>query len=211
MPPCRIDHLVVTAPSLQSGAEFIRQRLGVEPQPGGRHPRMGTHNLLLRLGEALYLEVISSDPSATAPARARWFGLDHLHPDAEPALQAWVARTPDIRTSVVAATEELGDIEPMSRGELRWLITIPNDGVVPLQGSGPALIEWESAVHPAAGLRDFGLALVEFTITHPDPDRVSRLLSSIDMEDQIAVSAPAGRTASALSARINTPQGPRRL
>jgi hypothetical protein len=58
MPYCYIDHIVITAPDLEVGAEFVRQTLGVIPQSGGAHPRMGTHNLLLRLGDSLYLEVI---------------------------------------------------------------------------------------------------------------------------------------------------------
>ncbi|WP_439000279.1 VOC family protein [Pseudomonas benzopyrenica] len=63
-----LDHLVVVAPTLAAGALYIAQRLGLEMQPGGQHPRMGTHNLLLRLGDA-YLEVIAPDPDAVPPAR----------------------------------------------------------------------------------------------------------------------------------------------
>jgi hypothetical protein len=64
MPRCRIDHIAVTAPTLEAGAELVRLALGVEPQAGGAHARMGTHNLLLRLGDAVYLEVIAPDPRA---------------------------------------------------------------------------------------------------------------------------------------------------
>lgn len=77
MPGCRIDHITITAPSLAAGAEFVSQTLGVLPQVGGEHPRMGTHNLLLRLGDALFLEVISPNPLVPAPARPRWFALDN--------------------------------------------------------------------------------------------------------------------------------------
>src|SRR4051812_12900340 len=55
MHPCQLDHLTVTAPTLAQGAAFVRDALGAELQPGGEHPRMGTHNLLLRLGDTLFL------------------------------------------------------------------------------------------------------------------------------------------------------------
>ena len=78
MPPSQIDHLTVTAPSLAAGSAFVQEVLGVAPQAGGEHPRMGTHNLLLRLGDSLFLEVIAANPQVPAPDRPRWFGLDQL-------------------------------------------------------------------------------------------------------------------------------------
>ncbi|MCD0504910.1 VOC family protein, partial [Bordetella petrii] len=54
-----LDHIAVAAPDLASGADWVERALGVRPQRGGAHPRMGTHNLLLRLGPDVYLEVIA--------------------------------------------------------------------------------------------------------------------------------------------------------
>lgn len=211
MPRCLIDHITVTAPTLEAGAEFVRQALGVAPQPGGEHPRMGTHNLLLRLGDSLFLEVISPNPKAPAPSRPRWFALDTLSPTATPMLSTWVARTPDIRSTASACTEALGNIEPMSRGALDWLITIPADGALPLNGIAPALIEWQTEVHPASTLQDHGLSLAKLELFHPEPDRISRLLRSLDLEGPLSVSSPsAGRTAY-MVAHIDTPQGLRLL
>ncbi len=65
--PCQIDHIVITAPDLGAGAELVRRSLGVMPQAGGEHARMGTHNLLLKLGDSLYLEVIAPNPNAPEP------------------------------------------------------------------------------------------------------------------------------------------------
>jgi len=59
MLPSFIDHIAITAPTLEAGAKFVKNVLGVNPQKGGEHLRMGTHNLLLRLGDTTYLEVIS--------------------------------------------------------------------------------------------------------------------------------------------------------
>src|SRR3989442_15725565 len=125
---CQIDHLVVTAPDLAAGAELVRRSLGVTPQPGGEHARMGTHNSLLKLGDSLYLEVIAPNPDAPRPGRPRWFQLDGQEWVSRPRLATWVARTSDLRSTLAAASEPLGAVEPMSRGDLSWLITIPADG-----------------------------------------------------------------------------------
>lgn len=205
-----LDHIAVTAFSLEAGAAFVRETLGVSPQAGGEHPRMGTHNLLLRLGDAIYLEVIAPNPSAPAPARPRWFGLDRLGVDS-PRLSAWVVRTSDVAAAVAGAAEPLGEVEPMNRGALHWLITIPADGSLPLGGAAPALIQWHTDVHPAARLEDKGLSLAGLEIHHPDPDRVSRLLRSLGIEAPVSVlPAPAG-AAPSLVAYIDTPRGMRRL
>jgi len=211
LPPCFIDHITITAPSLAAGADWVREVFGVSPQAGGEHPRMGTHNLLLRLGDALFLEVIAPNPSAPPPTRPRWFGLDALDAAATPTLAAWVARTADIHASLAAASEPLGAVEPMSRGALDWLITIPADGSLPLQGAAPVLIEWQAEPHPAAGLADQGLALLRLDIFHPEPERVSRLLRSLALAAPVSVQAVPPGGAPRLVAHIDTPQGPRVL
>jgi hypothetical protein len=206
-----VDHLTVTAPTLAAGAAFVNQVLGVAPQPGGEHPRMGTHNLLVRLGESLFLEVIAPNPNAAAPYRPRWFGLDCMRADALPSLSTWVVRTGDIHASVTACSEALGEIEPMSRGAINWLITIPADGSVPVDGVAPALIEWHTPVHPAAGLPDKGLSFVGLEIAHPEPQRLSRLLLSLDLQGPVTVRSPAGGALPHLVAHIRTPRGLRTL
>lgn len=211
MPRTFLDHITVTAFSLEAGAAFVSEALGVSPQVGGEHPRMATHNLLLRLGDAAFLEVIAPNPAARAPSRPRWFALDSLDPQAQPSLSTWVVRTANIQSAVAAASEPLGNIEPMSRGALDWLITIPADGSVPLSGAAPALIEWHTDVHPATRLEDKGLSLARFEIFHPAPDRVSSLLASLELDAPVVV-LPAGQGTSArLVAHINTPQGLRVL
>src|ERR1700737_3332136 len=127
-----IDHITVTAPSLAVGVEYVRQALGVVPQAGGEHPRMGSHNCLLKLGDAVFLEVISINPDAPPPSRPRWFELDQPDLNRYPRLAMWVARTNDIQAAVNASPVFAGDVEPMTRGRLEWLITIPKDGSPPL-------------------------------------------------------------------------------
>ncbi|MCU6499170.1 VOC family protein [Rugamonas sp. A1-17] len=204
----RIDHITVTAPTLAAGAAFVVKTLGATPQPGGEHPRMGTHNLLLRLGDALFLEIIAPNPNAPSPGRPRWFALDQLAPDAPPSLSTWVARTGDIRATAAASSEDLGLVEPMSRGQRNWLITIPADGSIALDGAAPALIEWDDHPHPATGLRNQGLSLARLDIFHPDPRRAAALLASIGLEG--AVACQQGDRPQ-LVAHINTPQGIKEL
>ena len=205
---CEIDHLVVTAPTLAGGADFVQRVLGVAPGPGGEHPRMGTHNRLLRLGASAFLEVIAIDPAAPRPGRPRWFGLDALAPDHAPRLAAWVARTDDLRGFAGDVLHELGPVETMTRGAREWLITIPADGALALGGALPLLIEWQAPRTPAgAGLPEAGCALAALGLRHPEPARVQALLARMGLADRVAVEAgEAG-----LWADIATPSGTRRL
>jgi Glyoxalase-like domain len=203
-----LDHLVVTAPTLEAGAAWVRAALGVDCQPGGRHERMGTHNLLLRLGPAIYLEVIAIDPIAAPPGRPRWFGLDSLRPDAVPRLAAWVARTTNLDAVIAGCPEPFGSVEPMSRGDLRWRLTIRTDGSLPFGGARPLLIEWEVGPHPAERLPDDGCEFIQLAIEHPEPDRIRRLLTAIDFHCPIHLGP--GESI-ALAAEVRTPSGRRWL
>src|SRR5207244_2336804 len=94
------DHLVVVARTLEEGAAWIRERLGVEMLAGGRHVTMGTHNRVLPLGQGSYLEVIAIDPEGRAPSRPRWFALDDPATvrllSTGPALLHWAERTSEL-------------------------------------------------------------------------------------------------------------------
>ncbi|MGE8321298.1 MAG: VOC family protein [Comamonas sp.] len=206
-----LDHITVTAFSLDAGAALLRETLGATPQVGGEHPSMATHNLLLRLGDAMFLEVIAPHPTMPPPARPRWFALDDLKPGSPASLSTWVVRTTDMQASMAAASEPLGAMVPVSRGNLRWLMGFPSDGTIALHGAGPALIEWQTDQHPAAGLKDQGLSLDCLEILHPDPQRVSQLLASLHLDAPVTVQAAAPQGGVRLRAHIRTPQGLRVL
>jgi hypothetical protein len=212
VPLCHLDHIVITAPDLTAGVELVRHALGVAPEVGGEHPRMGTHNCFLKLGEKVYLEVISANPDASRPGRPRWFQLDQPKSTRTPRLAAWIARTDDIHAAVAASPVSLGNVEPMSRGPLNWLITITEDGSLPLQGVAPMLIQWPSGTHPTSTLRDSGCSLIRLEGFHPEAGKVKSLLESIGFQDEnFSVShLPAGERPY-LVAHIQTPAGPRRL
>ena len=215
-PRCRLDHIAVTAPDLATGAAWVRDALGAAMQPGGAHALMSTHNCLLRLGETIFLEVIAIDPAAPPPGRARWFELDELPPGAAPRLAAWVARTGDLRAAAAAASEPLGELEALARGDLRWSMAVPRGGRLTLGGAAPLVIEWHAGGEVAARLDDAGCALRRLELHHPEPDRLAAALRSIGLAPgpeavEIAVAAlPAGMPPR-LIAHIDTPRGPRTL
>ena len=186
-----IDHLVVTAPSLASGAAYIRDQLGVEMQPGGTHHAMGTHNLLLKLDDSTYLEVLAIDPDMTAPGHPRWFGLDHV---TAPGLATWVARVDDIHAAAKAVNIPAQLIKPMSRGALNWLITIPDGGGI--SESVPVLIQWLDGPHPPTTMPSSGCALQQLHIPFGG--------SQIRLDDRCVAG-------SVLMATIQSPSGPRTL
>ena len=207
----RVDHIVVVAPSLEAGGAFIQRRLGVQPQQGGEHVRMGTHNLVLRLGDTMYLEVISINPQAPSPPRPRWFELDRLSAQSEPRLACWVARTTDLPASLAASSEYLGHGESMSRGSLEWSIAVPEDGSLPLNGAAPHLIQWNTVDHPASHMQDHGCRLVRLELFHPEPKRLQALLDSLHFaEPAVAVSVETAQIPG-LVAHIETPQGLRSI
>jgi hypothetical protein len=192
MSPLRVepDHLVVVTPVLRLGCDWVEERLGARPRPGGKHVAMGTHNALMSLGARFYLEVIAVDPEGIAPGRPRWFDLDEPRMRAAlaegPHLAHWVARTTDIHAAV-ARVPELGAAVPMSRGDLTWRITVPEDGHRPGRGLVPTLIQWPDARHPTDNMPDSGCRLVAVAGEHPEPASVRAELAALGLSDTMKV------------------------
>lgn len=183
------DHLAIAARSLDEGAAWLRDRLGVTPQPGGKHPSMGTHNMLLSLGPREYLELIAVDPDAPAPDCPRWFGLDDF--DGPPRIAGWV-----VRQSPLTAPEGTR-IAEASRGDLRWRITLPQTGRMPAGGALPLHIDWGDGPHPSDSLLDHGLRLTALSLRAPVP-------TPLPLADP-RIAATTGT--SAIGARIATASG----
>lgn len=180
-PRAVLDHLVVGAATLAQGVAFIRERCGVDMPSGGKHPRMGTHNRLLRIGEHVFLEVIAIDPEAPLPGEPRWFGLDDPMQQARlrerPSLIAWVAGVPDL-AEMGGAVLPFGTPREMTRGDLRWQIAFPASGEVSA-GVMPALIQWPPGPHPSLGMADVGLRFEALRLRHPEPDRIREELARV--------------------------------
>jgi Glyoxalase-like domain len=205
-----IDHLVVTAPSLAAGIEFMHDALGVTAQPGGRHPRMGTHNALVKFDDTTYLEVLAVDPAARPPGHPRWFGLDDLDGHSAPALAAWVARVEDIHAALVAMGVT-GDVKTMSRGSLEWLIAIPADGQLSAAGVMPALIQWLHEAHPAPQLEGSGCTLESLRGLHADGSQIARPMGKVHFDPRWSLAPATVEDKPGLVATIQTPRGAQTL
>jgi len=201
----RVDHLVLACADLAQGARHVRERLGVEVQPGGRHLLMGTHNALLKLGARTYLELIALDPEGAAQ-RPRWFGLDtdavRARIAAGPFLLTWVAACSDIKAAA-RLDPGFGEVIAASRGAFSWRITVPADGRLNYDGVAPTLIEWDGDAHPCDGLEDRGCALRELELQHPEVARIEALCAGLGLDGPVRL-RPGGV---ALAARIDTPRG----
>lgn len=216
-----LDHLVVAAADLDSGTRHVADLLGIAPTGGGAHPRMGTHNRVLGMAGGVYLEVIAIDPDAPAPQRPRWFGLDQPAMRARlaegPFLAHWAARVEapaDLSAWQARHPDRIAPAIPMTRGDLRWRLTVPDDGSLPAwreagatAGDGllPTLIQWNVDAYPGVSLPPQPLALVALAGTHPRAALLRQGLAWLGAEHLITVEQADG--APCLRATIETPQG----
>lgn len=220
-----LDHLVVAAADLDSGTRHVADLLGIAPAGGGAHPRMGTHNRVLGMAGGVYLEVIAIDPDAPAPQRPRWFGLD------QPALRARLADGPFLAhwAARVAAPDDLSDWQarhpdriapaiPMTRGDLRWRLTVPDDGSLPTWRDGgqtagdgllPTLIQWDVDAYPGVSLPRQALTLQSLAGTHPRAALLRQGLAWLGADHLITIDQ--ADSPPRLQARIETAQGVKTL
>jgi Glyoxalase-like domain len=228
--PLRLDHLVVSARTLDEGTQYVADTLGVAPAGGGAHPLMRTHNRLLNLWGGVYLEVVAIDPRAASSAslaadgsapRARLFALDDAAMQARleqgPYLSHWVARVErpkHLSTWQAQYPQRIAPIVPMTRGDFTWNLSVPDDGAFPTwQGAGdgvlPSLIQWDSTRHPSTALPETGIALKALKATHPQADLVAAQLQWLGAAHLLDLQPTEGRPA--LIAEFETPEGLRTL
>jgi hypothetical protein len=199
-----VDHLVYAVPRLEAGLEEIERRLGVRPVLGGRHPGFGTHNALVALGPATYLEVIAPDPGLPPPPRGVLFFDDR---PGEPRLATWAVRSEVIGEAVAAmraAGVDLGEIESGRRTTpdgtaLSWRLSDP--WAPRLGGVIPFLIAWGATPHPARSAPGAG-ELVGLRIEHPEPGPAREALGVLGMDVDVR---RAGRKS--ITATIETRRG----
>ena len=201
----QIDHLAVSAATLEEGIAHVEAALGVPLGPGGRHDYMSTHNRLLGLGD-LYLEVIAIDPAAPAPAWPRWFDLDNFA--GEPRLTNWVAGCDDLAQALAASPKGTGTPVALARGDYRWQMAVPADGKLPFDGCFPALIQWQGTLHPARALPESHIRLAHLEISHPDADDLRAALADLILDPRIHITQGPLKD---LRATFDTPHGRRSL
>jgi hypothetical protein len=200
------DHLLLGVADLDRGIQWVEERTGIRPIPGGSHPGRGTRNALLSLGAKQYLEVIAPDPAQSTYT----FQID-IRALKEPRLVTWAAATSDIeavaRSAKAAGRGVFGPTDG-SRARpdgrlLRWrslgvASTLAVGGVEPI----PFFIQWAvDAVHPASD-SPRGCELKALRIAHPQPAAVVDALSAVGIDADVAAAPEA-----ALYATVSTPKG----
>ena len=197
-----LDHIAIACEDLEAGSAHVGGVLGAELSGIGAHPHMGTHNRLLSLGRAEYLEVIAINPGAPGPDQPRWFDLDNFA--GAPRITNWICRAPDLTAALAIAPKGSGSIWDLARGDFRWRMGIPGDGKLPFDGCFPALIEWQGSAHPAPRLPDHGIRLTGLSLTHPAPEALSAALAPLISDARLHVApGPAPR----IGATFSTPAG----
>jgi hypothetical protein len=153
-PPTVVDHVLLPVADLEEGARRLRDRHGLRAIPGGRHPKLGTANMIVPLGHQ-YLELIAiADPQEAAASR-----LGKLIP---PALDErrmfvdWALRTRDLDAMRGKLLDAGWDVPPIGEGSrrrpdgqvLRWRTQDVNTG--PERSAIPFVIEWDvpEGLHP---------------------------------------------------------------
>ncbi len=211
----QLDHIVIGAATVAEGVAYLQSELGVTLPAGGEHPRMGTHNHLMQLSESTFLEVIAINPTAPAPARPRWFGLDDPFVQAQlrqqPRLLTWVVNTDDLADIHAQSMVPLGEITPQVRGNLEWLITIPADGHLPGAGIIPTAIQWQVEGHPARNMANLGCTLKALRLYHPYPDWLQQALSAIGIVAEVTIQPLPANQTPYMVAEIETATGMKRL
>ncbi len=186
------------------GVDEIEHLLGVRPAPGGRHPKWGTRNALLSLGNQSYLEVLGPDPEQHGLDGQRLFGVDKL---SQSRLLTWVAKSNDLESLAGTARKAGVDLGRISAGhrkrpdgiELSWRLTDPYK--VDYDGLLPFFIDWGATPHPADSAPS-GCLLADLYGEHPEADRVQADLTTLGLELEIKQSTQPG-----LVATIKTPIG----
>ena len=187
-PPTVVDHVLLPVTDLEVGAQRLYERFGLKGIPGGRHPGVGTANVIVPLG-LQYLEliaIIDQDEAASSRlggrvARALKEGRTFV---------AWALRTQDL-DSVRARLQGAGwDLPPIAEGlrkrpdgqVLNWrtqdLDASPEPSAVPF------VIEWRipDRLHPGeaeSSRRGGPAALLRVVVGARDPRRVRDLLEML--------------------------------
>lgn len=199
----KIDHIIYTCRMLEEGMDRIEKLLGIRPALGGKHPKWGTHNAILSLGDS-YLEVVAPDPSLKRPKNGTW--IDQFL-DQGPSLSSWVLQTTDIeQLHVIGKKADIpfGKIESGQRQKpdgtlLKWKLTDPY--VMPYDGKLPFLIDWGTTPHPSSSAPLAG-QLKDLVIIHSSAKALNKDLNTLGMNLQVNV-APQPQ----LKAIIETPKG----
>lgn len=177
-----VDHILIGAPDLQTGIDYIFQKTKLHAPLGGLHPLWNTQNALLSLGSDSYLEIIAPQPGVTPKKPFKILSeLNH------PQLITWAARTTDI----FAIDHQMSSLQlahsgvlPGSRLKangtlLQWKILFPENNY---SGVFPFFIEWDKGnQHPAQALEP-GLILNKLLLYHDQAKFINECFNALQLE-----------------------------
>jgi len=208
----KIDHIAFTAQSLDQANAYAARLFGVKLPAGGKHPLMGTHNMVTRIAPGIFLEFIAIDPEAPPPNRTRWFALDRLMQERKleeaPRLCGWVASLPGLAHNAIESPRH--ELLEVSRGDLRWHFFHRKDGEADAGGCLPAMIDWAGGQSPVDKMQDVGIRLNQFQLAHPEMAAIRAKLDGLGWdasapENRYVEFADAARPA--LTLVLDTPNG----
>ncbi|MBD3662702.1 VOC family protein [Sulfitobacter sp. TSTF-M16] len=200
-----LDHIAISALTRAAATAHVEDTLGVSLQQGGEHAVFHTHNMLLGLEDGLYLEAISTNPDAPRPGRPRWFDLDRF--DGPPRFSNWICRCADLEATLSVLPDAFGKPVSLQRGDLRWRMAVPANGILPFDGCAPALMQWDGDAHPAARLTPSRCRLTALQVAHPEAEALAMLLAPHLQDARVSFDSGPAR----LVARFDTPTGERVL
>jgi hypothetical protein len=184
-PATVVDHVLLPVADLEEGARRLYERFGLKGIAGGRHPNVGTANVIVPLGRQ-YLELIAIvDPQEAAGSRLGMRVARAL--EESRTFVAWALRTQDldaVRAKLQGAGWEVPPVVEGSRKRpdgqvLRWRTQDVDRGVEPT--ALPFVIEWRipDGLHPgeaAAAGRGGASSMRRVLVGARDPGRVREQL-----------------------------------
>jgi hypothetical protein len=207
--PSQLDHILLGCNDLERGIDFVEQRAGVRPAVGGVHPRRGTRNALLSLGERRYLEVIAPDPQQDQNhvEQFAFKTLAHLKELSSPHLIGWAAHPSDLeRFSALLRDAGIAFLGPWPGSRqrpdgklLQWKsLNLKDDQ----GGLLPFFIEWSAdSIHPSADAPK-GCRLARFGAVTPNPAALNKIIDLLQLDMLVSQADKA-----ALQATIVGPKG----
>jgi hypothetical protein len=210
-----LDHVLVAIKDLGEGARQFTAQYGLHALEGGRHPGVGTANMIVPLGSA-YLELISV---VNAGEAARSPGGNRISQTIAGGrtFATWAVRTDNLdllREYLRESGRALPDPLPGARQRpdgvtLRWRTQL----LAPMERPGvlPFVIEWSvpQGMHPAEApvhhpSRARGIRLVR--LGDPNPPAASEQLRALLGED-IPVVVEEADTSGVLAVEVDAPDG----
>lgn len=203
-----LDHLLIGAPTLQEGIDWLEGKTGVRATLGGSHPGLGTWNALASLGENQYLEIIAPDP---LQADVDTFYLPGLRDFRRPGVATWAARRKGLGAGLPEALPPEWSCGPLLQGSrlrpdgtrLAWALTFPEHAAHGnFEGALPFLIEWESFESHPGRTAPAGLRLRSLSIEAVASEALRRGLEALGIDGRVSQA-----DATSIRVELDTPRG----